>query len=67
MTSFSSTVQVSVHINSEMARNGLSNEDIMNMVFDSGGNQSDDLEDNEEDYIPTDADGEIDNLLYDTN
>ena len=62
-TLFNSTVQVSMHINSEMSHKGLSNEDITNMIFDSGGNQSDDLEDSEEDYIPSDDVCEIDNLL----
>ena len=37
----------------------------MNMVFDSGGNHSDDLEASEEDYISSDDDGKIDNLLSD--
>ena len=46
-----------------MTHKGLSNEDIMNMVLDSDGTQSDDLKDSEEDYIPSDDDGEIDNLL----
>ena len=37
----------------------------MNMVYDIGGNESDDLDDSEEDYIPSDDDGEIDSLLSD--
>ena len=53
-TSFSSTMQVTVRKNSEMACNGLSNEDNMNLLLDSGGNQNDDLEDSENEYIPSD-------------
>ena len=29
----------------------------MNMFLDSGGNQSDEIEESEEDYIPSDDDG----------
>ena len=37
----------------------------MNILLYSGGNQRDDLTYSEEDYIPLDDDGEIDNLLSD--
>ena len=36
-----------------MARKGLFNEDIMNMLLNSGGYHSDDLKDSEEVYIPS--------------